>query len=280
MAQRTIPANCYRQPTESVALNDNGVTAFAVVVKGDFSTLETWAKSFDIGDELKDGNTALGLYAQTWQLDRAPGDCGVLAVNCLPKSQTTSGGSTAQKCLDDLWEVRTLRNDMSIFSYCGETDVEPSRAKIEAWMKEPDGVLAAAFKFRDSAKNEVALESPSLDVAKKIALGREAVIRFYAAITRTRTYDYPPPCLQNLARVDTPSTGTASRAPSNISTVISGHEWLKMQDDAIQQPYKTWKRIESWWGIPTSNENPHPWDPNFYGANPWPIPYTGSSSST
>lgn len=270
---------CYRQPTETFGMNDSGVNHCAVIYKGPYDALEANARTIKVGTEI-----VSGMFAQEWQLDRAPGDTGVLAINCLSYTTETSGEgqSPTAKCLDDLWEVRSVRNDLSIFAYCGDSNVEPSRAQLEAWMKEPDGNLANAFKYRDSSKAEVQLEGLTLDVAKKIAQGKEAVVRFYAAVTRTRTYDNPPSCLEHLAEINDPDISAlpdvAPRKPSDLEAKLNDYEWLKMQDDAIQQPDKTWKRIESWWGMPKADANDgHPWDPDFYGdsSTRWGMPYRG-----
>lgn len=275
MAVLPQPAGCVRQPTESLGMNESGVTSFAVIYKGAFSTLEDYAKvHVTVGAEVD-----TGLFARSWQLDRAPGDCGVLTINCLPSSTVEAEGGSLAKCLEDLWELRSARNDISIFAYCGDSAGQPSRPRIEAWMKEPDGILAAGFEFRDSAGQEQSLLAEDIAIAKKIVHGKEAVVRFYAVLSRSRTYDNcPPKCLEHLAEIDTPpfSTGNA-RAPNGLSDAISAHSWLKIQDDALQQPDKTWKRIESWWGIPYADSSSG-WDTDFYGPNRWKMPYNGTNA--
>lgn len=281
----TEASGCFRQPTEALGMNDSGVRHCAVIYKGPYDTLEANAKTIKVGTEVVDG-----MYAQEWQLDRAPGDTGVLTIDCLTYTTETAGeGQTpTAKCLDDLWEVRSVRNDLSIFAYCGNTtmsDTEAHRSKIEAWMKEPDGDLADRFMYRISKDEVGELVGGCRDVAQKIAEGKEAVIRFYAALTRTRTYDTPPDCLEHLAEINTPDTSAIPDAPthkpSNLEARLAQYQWLKMQDDAIQQPDKTWKRIESWWGIlKTDANNGSPWDADLYGdpSTRWKMPHLSSGT--
>ena len=271
----TPPSGCERQPTESQGMDDSGLLVYNLIWKGDYDTLKTWAEGqINAGVEIVDG-----LYAQTWQLDRTPGNTGLLTVAC--KEFTVSVGAIAPKLLKEKWELRSVRNDVSIFGYCGDSSSTAQRAELEAWMKEPDGKLAAAFKYANAVGKEVALENDTLRVAKKIAAGKEAVVRFYAALVRTRTYDTcPPACLENLARIDTPpSPGASAKAPNGIASAISARQWLKMQDDAIELPDGKWNRIEAWWGILlTEDANSSPWDQDFYGDNPWTMPLGGGGS--
>jgi len=159
-------------------------------------------------------------------------------------------------------------------AYCGPSEgANPNRAMIEAWMKEPDGSLAAQYKFQKPSGEIETLTGASLALVHKIEKGVEAVIRFYPVVTRTRTYvDCPPACLEKVGFIDTPPapTGTAKK-PSGLSTAVAAHQWLKVQDDAQEQPDGNWTRTESWMGIPSADGTG--WDANLYGANRWPMPY-------
>ena len=268
MSNFTPPASAVRQPTEAAGLDGNGRKTHDIIYKGPYDALESASASIVVGTCI-----AAGSYALEWRLEHAPG-CGLLTITCAATDPNSTATASLATCTDDLWEVRSIRNDVSIFVYCGDSNTNPNRAKIEAWQREPDGELAAQYKFRNSAGVEVALGAEDVMVAKKIAKGCESVVRFYAAITRTRTYDGPPPaCLQDLSTIGDPPYATNTRSPDGVASAIAAHEWLKMQDDAVGQPDKTWKRIESWWGIPkTDAPDSHPWDPDFYGPNRWSAP--------
>ena len=96
--------------------------------------------------------------------------------------------------------------------------------------------------------------------------------------------------LENLGFVDTPPTpGTyisnpnipqSSRKkvkkPSNITTIIQDHEWLKCQDDTTEQGDGSFIRTESWMGVKKTDvpQGTTAFDPDLYGPNRWKIPYT------
>ena len=173
-------------------------------------------------------------------------------------------------------------------AYCGDGENEPNRALIEAWMKEPDGNLAKAHQFQkpDGEIVELTTDAATMDLVQKIEKGIESVIRFYPVVTRTRTYaDCPPACLEKVGFVDTPPapTGTAKN-PTGISTAVSAHQWLKIQDDAQEQPDSKWTRTESWMGIAKSDANDNaPWDADLYGTagstQRWKMPHNHQNDS-
>ena len=134
----------------------------------------------------------------------------------------------------------------------------------------------ALVTFACSTISTMSFFPATVALINKIRNGVEAVIRFYPVVTRTRTYaDCPPACLENVGFIDTPPvpTGTAKN-PSGLTTAVAAHQWLKVQDDAQEQPDGNWTRTESWMGIAKSdNPDDSPWDADLYGANRWPMPY-------
>ena len=157
----------------------------------------------------------------------------------------------------------------------------PNRAAIERWMREPDPQLANEYKYTDVDGNEVDIAaepelSLSLPLIDKIREGTERVIRFYPQLTRRRTYyAAPADAFESLSYVDEPpyDAGVRTLAPDGVSSVISAHEWLKVQDDCDEQADGKWVRTESWIGIEKTDANQgHPWDPDLYGAERWGMP--------
>lgn len=266
----TLPTGVYKQPDETEGRTQQDDKSHSFVYKGPYSTLASSADGFETGDEIE-----TGWGYSSHELRRAPGDLGVLTINCVPKPGTDGEGEIQP--LKDKWSIRSVRNDVSILAYCGESEgANPNRAMIEAWMKEPDGQLAKQWKFQKSDGTIEELTGPSLAVAKKIAKGIEAVIRFYPVVTRTRTYaECPPACLENVGFIDTPPapSGTAKK-PSGLADAIGRHQWLKVKDDADELDNGNWTRTEAWWGIGKSDDpNASPWDADLYGENRWPMPY-------
>lgn len=276
MATFTPPTGAVAQPDETTGCDDTGNLTKSFSWKGPFTDLETSAKGIAKGDVV-----AIGWIASSWSVRRTPGNYGVLTIECTPPNPTSGSGTeqdpTVVEPLKDIWSIKSVRNDVSIMAYCGPSEgANPNRAMIEAWMKEPDGSLAAQYKFQKPSGEIETLTGASLALVHKIEKGVEAVIRFYPVVTRTRTYaDCPPACLEKVGFIDTPPapTGTAKK-PSGLSTAVAAHQWLKVQDDAQEQPDGKWTRTESWMGIAKSdNPDDSPWDADLYGANRWPMPY-------
>ena len=180
---------------------------------------------------------ASGWVASSWSVRRTPGDYGVLTIECTPPDPTSgSGSSTVVEPLKDIWSIKSVRNDVSIMAYCGSGENEPNRALIEAWMKEPDGELAKKHQFKKPDGEIVQLTVGFIDT---------------------------PPA----------PAGTAKK-PTGIGAAVTAHQWLKVQDDAQEQPDGKWTRTESWMGIAKSDSTDNsPWDADLYGANRWPMPY-------
>lgn len=270
-----LPSGCWRQPTESKGVDTSGNAHFNYVLKGPYNTLETLAAGISQGDEV-----VAGWLANTLDLQRGRGGSGILTIGCVPYGGQTEGQNPETKPLKDIWSLRSVRNDVSVMAYCGVSPgANPLRALVEAWMKEPDGELADELKFRrpDGTICEI-VEGPTIALINKIRKGVESVIRFYPVVTRTRTYSAPPPkCLENLGYIDTPDASgiqDLTKKPNGITTAIADHEWLKIQDDAVEGTDGKWQRIESWMGIKkTDNNGGHPWDSDLYGPNRWTMPY-------
>ncbi len=267
----TALATCTRQPDGGEGVDHTGAKTLAYVLKGPYSALETALHGISPGDEIE-----TGWVMATAELARRAGGLGVLTVHCAEPTVTTgSGQSQTQVALDETWTLRSVRNDMSILAYCGPSEgANASREDIEAWMKEPDGELAKDDKYRtgDGGVREIRVPE-TLAVIGKIRKGIESVMRFYPMLTVTRTYSEPPAKVyENLNTIDTPTVGTTTttkrlKKPGNLAAIISGHEWLKCQDDCSLAADGKYLRIESWMGAES-------WDDDLYGpeATRWPMP--------
>ena len=281
-----IPTGCHLQPDGGEGVDQNGNKTFTYPLKGPYVDLETLLHGLSQGDEV-----VSGWVFSSADLAKRLGALGVLTLRCLPKDTVTAGEggqqTTTQVALEETWTLRSVRNDMSILGYCGarQSASDPSREQIEAWMKEPDGTLAEANKYRraDGTVEEITQEN-TLDVIDKIRAGVESVMRFHPQLTKTRTYTTPPLVVyEHLAEIDTPAlgaTGTAlkQKFPGNLPAIIASCEWLKCQDDADQTADGKWRRVESWMGLPKTAGNGHPWDADLYGASGrrWEIPHSGA----
>lgn len=280
----TIPDKCYRQKDESLGVDSNGGKTFEYILKGPYQTLKTLMNSLSVG-EFIEGDW----QADSWELSRNPGNIGTLTINCrlgLEGSGGEGGGNSEEKYAtvaeDETWTLKSVRNDMSILAYCGESGVNPSREDIEAWQKEPDGTLAKELKYTksDGTVHEIQSESATAVLIGKIRKGIDSVMRFYPMLTKTRMYlEMPANVYENLATIDTPSVSSPQQAkrrkkPGNLDKIIAAHTWLKCQDDLAKLPDGKYQQIESWMGILATQNGESGWDENLYGTGEkrWEMP--------
>ena len=294
MAVITIPTTATEQPTQQQNLTEQGDRTYSRAFKDAYDTCEAWLNALSNGDTL--GERIL----KSANLSRANGDMGVITLNLAPSDTVTEGEGEEetedQIALDETWTIKAVRNDMSLLAYCGKSPSEAHRPDIEAWLKEPDGTVAAQMEYTKPDGTTQTLSDASKMIAEKFLAGHDSVMRFYPMLTKKRTYSTEPATVyENLACIDTPTVssiyepdpppaqggGTAQspapgtrakkvKAPGNINSIISGHQWLKCQDDVDQTQDGKFVRTESWIGAKNGEQQ---WDENFYGTtNRWPMP--------
>ena len=266
----SIPASAFKQVRKSRQLDQNG-QGYQVQYKGtSYEALETAAAAFAKGDKVE-----TGWLLDSWSLEGVPGGGGRLTITCVP-DDSGSGPDATQTALKAVWTCKSVRNDVAWTAYCGiSPGGNPNRVDLEMWMKETDAELAKAYKYKDDKGTEHELSEPSKKLAAKIDKGVESVIRFYPVLTCTSTWSrIPDTFMESLGFVDTPGAPSANEtlAPSNLSTIISAHEWLKVQDDVAELPDGKFSRTESWMGV-EKTEGTTAFDPDLYGPNRWPMPY-------
>ena len=289
----TINANLKLQPTDETALDADSGASLTIEWKGAYGDAKATADTIAIGDSLPttpggnaytpDSGNYDGYKIKAWTIRRRNGDTAVLTVSCLKADLTTTDQSqqTSTTPLKETYSLKSVRNDVSVLAYCGDSASAPNRAVVERWMREPDPKLAAEFKYTDANGAVVSIPdnfSETVPLIRKIMRGTERVIRFYPQLTRKRIYQNPPTdAFSNLSYVDTPPAPGSQRtlAPNGIAVLISNYEWLKVQDDCDEQPDGKWARTESWIGINKTDvvDNEHPWDPDLYGSARWKMPH-------
>ena len=247
-----------QQMDGSEDLSNTNSRSRTFVYKGAYSSLQTTFNG------LSRGSAHEGMVVLSARLQPCPGDLGLLSVVCVPNDTTVEDDTPTQTPLKDTWQIKSVRNDVSIFGYCGDSAAYPQRADIEAWQKEPDGNLAKGMQYRASDGTIVTIsDTRTQAIIAKICEGKEAVMRFYPLVIRTRVYSNPPLVFfENLNKIDTPPW----------SKLPSGYSWLKCQDDLVEDTSGQWNRIEAWMGSPSNGTTQPGWDTDFYGPNAWPMP--------
>lgn len=268
MAVISIPNSAYQQVDERYALDANGVKTRRVQFKGtDYAALKTAADGISLYDAYGSGYLITG-----WELASVPGGGGSLTLSLAPSSGSDSSSQTALRAA---WTCKSVRNDVSVLAYCGGA---ARRVALELWMKEADADVADANEFHRTETETDQLNSQEQEIADKIRKGVDSVVRFYPVLTCTSTWSrIPSTFMEKLGYVDTPGAPSADEtvAPSNLSSVISSHDWLKCQDDVAETGDGRWTRTESWMGIPKADGGG--WDADLYGSSRWAMPLGGGS---
>lgn len=292
MAIATIPQTAVRQKDDTQTLSESGAAGLVATFNDGYSTLQTFAATLKSGTQLTlDGATVI---VKSYQLRRIPGDRGLLSISYGANDTETSGSGssavTTQTPLEELWEIKSVRNDVSLFAYCGTGGASPNRAYIECWQKEPDADVAKVFNYTKpdgtvATLNDLGTEANATsDLLYKFAAGIESVMRFYPMLVCTKVYSQCPADLQSKSGyIDTPSPSSGAGSPG-LSSFISAHQWLQGPDECARQPDKTWKRVTTWLGIRLDSvpSGMSPWDINLYGGagNRWSMPHVNSSGGS
>lgn len=261
----TIPQTAIEQVEQTQGLSQSGAT-WARSWKDSYAALKTAADAISNGDSY-DGGVVTGV-----NLRRVPGNYGVLTLT-LSKDDTSSGQTPVQTALKAVWTCKSVRNDVSILAYCGGA---ASRVAVELWMKETDAEVAEANMFHKNEVEKDSLNSQEIAIANKIRKGIDSVVRFYPVLTCTSTWSrIPSTFLQKVGYKDTPGAPSAgeTHAPSNLSTIISAYDWLKVQDDVGETGDGKYQRAESWMGIDGT------WDNDLYGSSRWAMPLGNGGGS-
>ena len=255
-----IPASAYKQVRVRLSADAEANKGFQVQYKDpSFAALKAATAAFVKGDTVE-----TGWVLDSWVLEGVPSGGGILTLQCAPAESSGTGGTS--NALRAVWTCKSVRNDMSILSYCGGA---ARRVALELWMKETDADLAEANSYHATDTTTDTLNSQEIEIANKIRKGIDSVIRFYPVLTCKSTWSrLPSTFLEKLGYIDTPGAPSADEtiAPANLSSVISAHSWLKVQDDVDESGNGQYMRIESWMGINGT------WDEDLYGDNRWPMP--------
>lgn len=273
-------------PDYNFGVDNSGRKTLSFLVSGDYETLDANLTAAGRGGGITGASSgpipvSNSWKIDSWQLRHSSGGYGIATVNCVQGDLGAGGSSFTPALLKETWHVKSCRNDVSIYAYCGVSAVdgsgEANRADLEMWRAEKNPTLYNDGKFKDSNDVVHELNDTGKAIADKIKRGIESVMRFYPQVIRKRTYDsFPPGCMENIGFINAPSaTG------HKLSSFLSLYQWLKIQDDADENGDRTWTRTESWIGILLSSvpTGKTPWDADLYGSSRWKMPYDATPAS-
>ena len=236
------------QPKGGHSRDLNGNLNYQHVEKGPYDDILAVAQGRKQGDVIPGIGTI-----QHWYIDRTPGGLGIVTYMCGISEEETGGGQVSVP-LRVVWGVRNMQVSIPLMRYCGPSEGANAQwYDVKMWRNETDKDLFDSYKYLGK-HGEVALSDPSIELADKIKMGHESVMRFYPVVTCTSTFGSEPIGLdigERLSYIDTPAK-YSSAAPV----------FLKIQDDLDELPDRSYRRVESWQGADAL-------DADFYGEDRW-----------
>lgn len=226
-----------------------GEESITVVRKGLYDSLKTEADALTIGTSTE---SATGLHLSAINLSRTVGALGILR---LTYSDTESSEQqTDAEAISVTWQMKHAQKLVPIWRYCGPSAQNANRARISAWMREPDADLYGAYRYRTKNGTVVELVAQDQLLAAKIRAGIEQVMRFYPTVQKTTHYTKGKITGVGigLAYIDTPGSPWDDASPGGSDM------WLKVGDDVTRNADGSQQRVETWIG----EEN---FDANLYG---------------
>lgn len=204
------------------------------------------------------------------------GDHGKLTINCyLSNPYDWSSSSSAKQISETTWEVGTNNFTRDIFSYCGPSEgANPNVYRLKKWMAEPDTYLQVHYEFKSPGGEVLDLLAADKALAGKIQKGERKIYDWNPVIKKnTKWSGFKIP---NFGKdINTISKVTDLSCP--FANDLTSYEFLKTNDN-ITYDVKTHviSRSEIWNGAYYNPglEDSHGWDPDFYGKDRWPVPYT------
>lgn len=223
---------------------------------GDWSDVSDYAAAFTIGAAHP---TATGYELASVLLERYEGPSGRLTLvysDTAAEEDSTSHTSSA-RVKKVAWSLVTTPCDVPIWRYCGPSDQNAKRYRLELWMAEQDPDLKSAFKYTAPDGTIRDLTVNDTYIAYKILQGYETVQRHYPTIRKITSLtkgDVTPD-----GELDHIKVGGPAGAPAYMLAFAAS--WLKTgeQIDVAEDGQQT--LTEEWIGG-------EEFDANFYGDDP------------
>ena len=215
---------------------------------GDYGSVSAYAASFAVGS----AHPAMAGYELVRVvLERYEGPSGRLSLVYSDVGAGTSSSPTA-RVKKVSWSLVTTPCDVPIWRYCGPSDQNARRYRLEPWSQETDPDLKKAFKWRDDLGGLHQLVSNDEKLAYKILDGYETVQRHFPTIRKvtelTKGEVEPDGELDHVADPDDAPACFVIRAAKWLKT----GEQIDVHDDGSQTLTEEWIGGEEF-------------DANFYG---------------
>lgn len=241
----------WQQPGLDTERSEDGST-LTVRYAGDYDAVVAYAATFEPGDA-HPSDRALVLIRI--RLERYEGPSGRLE---LVYSDNAPGGTEQEpkaRVKKVTWGLSSTPADVPIWRYCGPSDQNARRSRLEPWSQEPDYDLRSDWKWRDELGGVHELVQNDIKLARKMLAGHDAVQRHFPTIRKvtilTRGEVVPDGFLDYI--------GDPTGAPDYFVTRAT--QWLKIDEQIDIADDGTQTLTEAWIGG-------EEFDVNFYGDDP------------
>lgn len=239
----------WQQPGLETERSEDGAT-LTVRYAGDYDAVKAYADLFEPGDAHP---SDAALLLRSVRLERYEGPSGRLELTYSDNAPATGGESDGNARVKKVsWSLATTPADVPIWRYCGPSDQNARRARLEPWSQEPDYDLKIAWKWRDPSGGVHELVENDKKLAAKILKGYETVQRHFPTIRKVTRLTKGKVTFDGMLDY----VGAPGGAPDGFTSAAAA--WLKTgeQIDVAEDGSQT--LTEEW----TGGES---FDENFYG---------------
>ncbi len=216
---------------------------------GDYDAVKAYADGFSPGDAHP---SAAGYELTRISVERYEGPSGRLTLVYSDVADDGAEQEPKARVKKVSWSLVTTPCDVPIWRYCGPSDQNARRYRLEPWMQEPDPDLKKAYRWTGPHGGVSELVANDKKLADKILLGYETVQRHFPTIRKvtelTRGEVEPDGALDHVADPDDAPAYFVTRATEWLKT----GEQIDVHDDGSQTLTEEWIGGESF-------------DVNFYG---------------
>ena len=253
----------FQQPALDSEKTNNGGT-LVVRYAGDYDAVKAYAGTLSIGAAHPDTTNHANYVLSNIRLERYEGPSGRLELTYTDDAASSASGTTGDARVKSVaWSLITTPCDVPIWRYCGPSDQNARRYRIEPWTLEQDPDLRSTWKYMDP--NGVVRELTINDqkIAEMIAKGYETVQRHYPTIRKiTRLSKGNVHMDGELDHVATAANLTD--APAYF--IAQAEEWLKTGEQIDIDENGSQTLTEEWVGGSAGN-GMHAFEPAFYGES-------------
>lgn len=255
----------FQQPAlDSEETNDGGT--LVVRYAGEYDAVKAYAATLSIGAAHPDTTNHASYVLSNIRLERYEGPSGRLELTYTDDAADSSGGSTNgnARVKSVSWSLVTTPFDVPIWRYCGPSDQNARRYRIEPWTLEQDPDLKRAWKYTDP--NGVVRELTINDqrIAAKILAGYETVQRHYPTIRKITRLSKGNVLMDGeLDHIAT--AANLSGAPAYF--IAQATAWLKTGEQIDIDEKGSQTLTEEWVGG-NAEAGADAFDPAFYGESP------------